>query len=292
MPGYRRVKGEFVLFYQGKRHVGSQPDGDSIWFRPRAAKHLRGLADRDADFNAGGCTQLRIEAIDALELHYKGSHQHWNLAIDGRDELLDLIGTQVQYGSGAGLAVRSATPHPIPAYIYTRAIDPYGRPVAFAYMGTGSGADGTDGVWVTAAMVRASLNYKLAKRGHAYPAFYTGLPVDLRAEVAAAAKQAGKRGLWPKDRSMKGTSIPSLTALEKVAIWPKLFRRLVSYFKDRGVNAGLGGFEAWLRAEADRDDQILIGPIDELGNMHDVIRVNGNTVRMRYKPAELIIVPR
>ena len=33
MP-YRLVKGEFHLFYQADRHVGSQPDGDSIWFRP------------------------------------------------------------------------------------------------------------------------------------------------------------------------------------------------------------------------------------------------------------------
>ena len=33
MP-YRLVKGEFHLFYKKQKLVGSQPDGDSVWFKP------------------------------------------------------------------------------------------------------------------------------------------------------------------------------------------------------------------------------------------------------------------
>ncbi len=41
-----------------------------------------------------------------------------------------------------------------------------------------------------------------------------------------------------------------------------------------------------------RDDQVWIIPEAELGNLHDVVRVSGRRIRMRYWPEELIIVPR
>ncbi len=31
---YRLITGVYQLFYQGRRHVGSRPDGDSLWFKP------------------------------------------------------------------------------------------------------------------------------------------------------------------------------------------------------------------------------------------------------------------
>ncbi len=294
MPGYRRVKGEFVLFYRGKRHVGAQPDGDSVWFRPRNPAHLAQLDGRSAELNAGGCAQLRIEAIDALELHYSGSHQQRDLAVAARDLLTSLLGTTVTYSGGEGLSVRTADPHPIPGYICTRSVDPYGRPVSFAFAGAVDGPDRKDGVWVTPAMLRKSLNYKLVRAGHAYPTFYTGLPVDLREVVLEAADDAwgDDAGMWPHDRSMKGVSIPSLEALEAVAIWPKLYRRLRSYFGDQGNTAGLGKFDQWIRSDPDRDDQLFILSKGELANLHDVIRVKGNRIGMKFWPEDLIIVPR
>lgn len=37
---------------------------------------------------------------------------------------------------------------------------------------------------------------------------------------------------------------------------------------------------------------MFIGPIDERRNLHDVIEINGNTIRMTYWPDDLIIGPR
>lgn len=59
MP-YRLVKGKFHLSYQGERHVGSQPDGDTVWFKPEIPKNLDNLDHRSAKLNGGGCTQLRF----------------------------------------------------------------------------------------------------------------------------------------------------------------------------------------------------------------------------------------
>jgi endonuclease YncB( thermonuclease family) len=295
MPGYRRIKGDFVLFYQGpQRQVGAQPDGDSVWFRPRNPADLADIDGRSADLNGGGCAQLRIEAIDALELHYSGSHQKRDLALAARDVMTSLLGTTVTYSGGEGLSVRTAAPHPIPGYICTRSIDPYGRPVSFAFVGNVAGPDRQDAFWVKPALLRQSLNFELVKRGHAYPTFYTGLPVDLRDTILEAANTAWEndRGLWPSDRSMNGASIPGLEALENVAIWPKLYRRLRTYFKDEGATAGLGKLDQWLRADPDRDDPLYIISRAEFGNLHDVLRVRGNRIAMKYWPEDMIIVPR
>ena len=76
MP-YQIVKGEFHLFYKKQKLVGSQPDGDSVWFKPdnRALLNKLGNNRRDAIFNAGGSTLLKFEGVDTLELSFRGSHQ-------------------------------------------------------------------------------------------------------------------------------------------------------------------------------------------------------------------------
>jgi hypothetical protein len=67
--GYRVVKGEFHLFYQDAKGTrrGSEPDGDSIWFKPTQPKLLEDVGRVSARFNKGGLAQLRFEGIDALE---------------------------------------------------------------------------------------------------------------------------------------------------------------------------------------------------------------------------------
>lgn len=291
---YRLVKGEFHLFYEKEKRVGSQPDGDSVWFRPNKAKYLRRLGDpeRNAQYNKGGFCQLRFEAIDALELHYKGAHQEFSAASGARGFTLKQLGfQQVEYSGGAGLSVKLAAPHPRPGYILTKSIDPYGRPVSFVFAGATNRADGGE-VFLSAAWTAESVNAKLAKSGNAYPAFYTGLPTDLRNRVLGLANSArkAKSGLWPKDDTIKGATIANLTGLELLTIWPKLFRRLVSYFKDG--NHGLANLDNWLRADPERDDQLWIISQAELANMHDVLRVSGNKLSMKYRPDDLIIVPR
>ena len=72
-----------------------------------------------------------------------------------------------------------------------------GRPVAFAFAGTPPEADGSS-VFLTAARMKDSLNYKSVLEGLAYPTYYKGLFSDLRNELTQAAITA---------RAAKPTSI-------------------------------------------------------------------------------------
>jgi hypothetical protein len=109
---------------------------------------------------------------------------------------------------------------------------------------------------------------------------------------AAARKGPKPKGLWSSDVTQKATSVPNAGALEKVAMWPKLFRRLVSYFE--AGNSGLGGFDAWLRNDPkeERDDDLWIASEARPAKLHEVVDISGNTIRMTHSPADLIIVPR
>jgi len=208
--GYRLDRGSFSLFYQGERHVGSRPDGDSLWFKPDHPARLRNIAGRDADLNGGGFAQLRFEGIDALELHYPGSHhQHAGAAVAARDFLLREAGFgNIAYAPNDDIAtsVRDAVPPSLRGHILIRTIDPYGRPVAFVYVGDPPEADASD-VFLRIPRLARSLNAKLMDRGHVYPAYYTardnmgGLPADLRDHLTALAVAAwnADRGLWPVD---------------------------------------------------------------------------------------------
>lgn len=298
---YRLVRGTFALWYLNKRHVGSQPDGDSLWFRPDQPRLLQGIAGRSAKLNAGGFAQLRFEGIDALELHFVGEHQHAAAAIAARDFLLKTGGfRQVVYapGSDLSLTVRSSTPTEVRGHILVQTIDPYRRPVAFVYAGNPRERDGSD-VFLDVARLNSSLNARLMAQGHVYPAYYAaranlgGLPVDLRERLTALASQAwtNDRGLWPVDVSRDNPRVRGLEDLRRLAIWPKLFRRLVNYFGD-GTRK-LSGFETWLRDKPeDRDDELWIIPTGELANLHDIIAVRGDRIDMLYWPEELVIVPR
>jgi hypothetical protein len=289
MP-YFLIKGEFHLFYQGKRHVGSQPDGDSVWFKPKNPRNLKDIGGRQAEVNAGGFVQLRFEGIDALELHFRGAHQERQWAARARDFTLNQLGfSSVEYSGEKMLSIKTASPHPRVGYILTRAIDPYGRPVSFVYAGASNHKDGKQ-VFLDVKALNKSINAKLAEVGNAFPAFYTGLPTDLRSRINALARSARKRGFWPDDRTLKPTTIADLAKLEELVLWPKLFRRLVTYFKDG--NKGVAKFEEWLRADKDRDDVLWIVPKSELGNLHDVIHLAGEKLSLRYSPKDLIVVPR
>lgn len=302
---YRLVRGEFHLFYSGKNgvHVGSQPDGDSVWFKPNNKAHLKNIGGRNAKYNQkgkGDFTQLRLEGIDALELHYEGAHQKEAETVDARDSLLKGLGfNEVKFSKPTNLTaipthVSSASPHPIPGYILTRNIDPYGRPVSFVFKGNPKPVDRSgEEVWLDLPRFKKSLNAQLTAAGHVYPGYYTGLPVDIRDAITTLAQKAQKspKQVWKVDRSIKGAKVASLQKLHDLALWPKLFRRLVKYFKEG--NANLSNFNAWLRSDPNNDDQLWIISRGEYGNLHDVVKVAGkDKIKMTYRSEDIVIVPR
>jgi hypothetical protein len=297
MP-YRLVKGSFHLFYVGERRVGARPDGDSVWFRPDHPEHLESVGGRSAKYNGGGFTQLRFEAVDATEVHCgpKQNHQEVQSCCSARAFLLKQLGFKtVTFCANAGdmqCTVQSADPHPRPGYILTRSIDPYGRPVSFAYAGASRLTDGDDGVYLDTDLLAKSVNAQLAQSGEVYPAFYTGLPTDLRDHITSLADAAwqASRGLWPRDVTMGGARIASREEAEKLVLWPKLFRRLIAFYDDG--HTALGDFEAWLREDPARDDQVWMISAGELGNLHDVISVSRDSLAMTFWPEDLVVVPR
>jgi hypothetical protein len=292
MP-YTLVKGEFHIHYPDMPRNGPEPDGDTLKFKPDDPQIVRGQLPNGgaADFNGRGMVNLRFEGIDALETHFSEMHQDMTWANAARDRMLRLAKFQtVQFFPDLPEKVSHADPHPTRGYVLSNGLDGHGRIVSFVYADAAGEADGS-AVWLDAGRLNQSLNAKLMSDGLVYPMYYTSLPRDLRDRLTELVIRAWNydRGLWPADVSYELTTIGNLADLEALAMWPKLFRRLAKYFASG--YSGLGDFEAWLRADPrDRDDRLQL-PDGELGNMHDVIELSGNRIRMRYWPEELVVLP-
>lgn len=293
---YKLIKGQFHVFYPDLPRNGPEPDGDTLKFKPDHPGHvlqLQSSGGARVDFNGRGMANLRLEGIDALETHFQQTHQNLQWAEAARDALIQEAGFgHVTFWNDLPNKVETVENNPVPGYILARELDVHGRIIAFVYPGQTSMVDGA-WIFLDAAMLALSINAALIRQGLAFPAFYSTLPADLREQMARMTRQARDDaiGLWPDvvatmDRPARA---PGLAALQNLAIWPKLFRRLVSYF-GAGFNT-LDHFDAWLRADTINRDDFLLLPNAEIGNMHDLIDINGNSIRLRYRSEEIVILP-
>jgi endonuclease YncB( thermonuclease family) len=214
------------------KDTGFEPDGDSMQFKPDDPELLDRLQRNGSTYRLTsiGSTQLRFEGIDALELHFEGSHQPRPLADTARDFLTGRLGLNpVPYKPPDGLSVlppvqRDATR----GFILSRALEAHGRPVAFVFDGEPPQPDGSELV-LKPALMRKSVNFKPMGAGHAYPLYYDTPFVDLRDAFTKAAATARNKGLgiWASDRSASGIPISDQETLERDAVvFPKLFRRV------------------------------------------------------------------
>lgn len=296
---YTLIKGSFHIHYPATPLNGPEPDGDTIKFQPRNRELITNLPrpNQAASFNQAGITSIRFEGIDALETHFSVEgeefHQKLDLALAARDALLERMGFgAVQYFAQAPFKVESVQHHPVEGYILSNGLDTYGRTIAFVFAGEHSAIDGSL-IFVTPAMLDQSLNAYMLQTGQAYAAFYLTLPAQLREHLrgtASAARAAGV-GLWAQATATPGQAavIDGLDALQQAVIWPKLFRRLVPYLQQG--HGDFAALDAWLRADPlNRDDRLLL-PNLELGNMHDLIVEDGQSIRLAYAPEDVVIVP-
>lgn len=292
---YTLIKGDFIIFNPDRPRQGPEPDGDTLKFLPDNAALVETLTQpgRAPGFNRSGQINLRFEGIDALETHFSQMHQNMEFALGARDAMLAMAGFgAVTFWDDLPAKVESVEHHPRRGYVLTRTLDTHGRIISFVFPGEAPEVDGAQ-VFLDEARMNQSFNAALVREGWAYPAFYTTLPISLKDELAALtdqARQAG-RGFWPHAEATPtdAATVPDLATLETLVIWPKLFRRLARYFAQG--DPPLSGFETWLRADpVNRDDRLIL-PDRELGNMHDVIVIEGNTLRMRHDPEDLIILP-
>jgi hypothetical protein len=138
-----------------------------------------------------------------------------------------------------------------------------------------------------------SVNLAVLGEALAYAAIYTSLPVDLADSLRSKAEavRAGQSGIFASEdlNTQQAAHVGSLDELERMAIWPKLFRRLVGFFASGFSD--LGDFDAWLRADpTNRDDRLLL-PNGELGNMHDLVIVEREAMRLQWEPERVTILP-
>jgi len=287
MP-FRLVKGSFHL-------TGLRPDGDSVKFQAANPKIWDKITGRHRVKAKNGRVQLRFEGVDALETHYqpkvKGSTEvRQPFANEATAFTLGSLGFKDVKWGPKGKKVSSVQKDDLPGYIFTRDADPYGRPISFVYAGKTAAADGSL-VTVSPARLRASVNYKLAQAGQAYPLYYNTLFPDVRNAFTKAVQQARagkKKGLWKKDKTpgFAFTGLKSIT--DENPIFPKLFRRLAEHLAKGGT---VSNFRKFLAGQ--KDDGVTILPQSHHTSALDfVVKVKGNKIGMTVLPENLVFDPK
>ena len=246
MP-YLIVHGKFII-------KGKSPDGDTVSFRPNNQEHwLKLTGKRVPRMNRNGDVNIRFEAIDALETHYRGKgwlpeyHQPLNFANQARDFMLRSIGIDPDQVEWDGRIVLTA-PDETEGYIATNGVDPWNRVIAFVFHGEPISHDGDDKFYLYPDHVKQSVNFALANEGLIYPTFYSALYPSLRDLISEACVEAReeRKGLWPHDVSISGVTIPDPENLSPImdehCIFPKLFRRLATHLSQNGQIKNFHGF--------------------------------------------------
>ena len=281
----------FTLINGTFHAVGRSPDGDSVGFRAADPAHWVKLAGPPPKRNSQGITQLRFEAIDALESHYTppGQHQEFHqprgLADQATERMLALVGiTDVQWDQAHRMVVGANDG--VPGYILSRSVEKNRRPVAFVYAGEAPDANGGS-VHLDAARLRHSVNFQLADEGLVYPTYYRKLFFDLRDAFTGAigGARAAHRGAWQTDATQTG-AVATLANLQNTTpILPKLFRRLMEYME--GVDDQLEDFKAFLATKADAVLDLSTGNFTHLDTFVDV-DLTANMVTLIVPPENLV----
>lgn len=277
---------------------GPEPDGDTVKFLPDTPALVETLprpSGRPPDIGPRGIS-VRFEAIDALETHFGDTHQELAGGNAARDAMLAKLGfTNVVFFPDLPNKIQSADQDSIRGHVLANGIDANGRLIAFVYPGDHPGPDGLV-VFVDTTLVDRSVNAGLLAEGHAYPAFYATLPAELRTHLAGVSTTARTvdppAGLWPRATADPDgpATVTGLASLEQLVIWPKLFRRVVSYLA--AGNVGFDAFDSWLRADpVHRDDALFLLDKEENGNLHDVVEGEGQQLQLTVWPERFIISP-
>lgn len=292
---YTLVKGQFWIHNAEDPLRGPQPDGDTVTFIPDSVDLVRSLPKLSgrAPEIRNGRISLRYEGIDALETHFVGLHQDLGFANAARDRNLANLGfTHVRFFATAPNVIESVDKNPLPGYVIANGIEANGRMLGLVYAGHTLHADG-DRMFVDETLLDRSVNVALVRAGLAYVEPYDTMPMSLVRHLRAVIRAArtDRQGLWPAENVSTQTGAPmrDLADLQALVMWPKLFRRLAAYFGEGHV--GLGEFDAWIRDDRIRRDDTLRLPDGERGNMHDTYTVEHDSLRLRFKPEELLITP-
>src|SRR5690348_3225122 len=111
MAEYTLLYGEFVIRYPDLPKQGPEPDGDTMKFAPADQELVWKIprrSGRPPNINRRGIS-VRLEAIDALETHFNGTHQELTGGKKARDTLLAKLGfTNIKYWENLPNKIKSA----------------------------------------------------------------------------------------------------------------------------------------------------------------------------------------
>jgi hypothetical protein len=178
---------------KGAFHVkGYSKDGDSVRFKALNSKRWdklsRSLGNLKEKLKKKKEVQLRFEAIDTFETHYKGTHQSLLCADKATNHLFKLLGIKNLVWNDKHSKVISADDG-LPGYILSRMVERNGRPVSFVFDSLVDWKDG-EPVRLNKKISRRSANYKMINTGLAYPTFYDVMFYDFRDLFADASYKA------------------------------------------------------------------------------------------------------
>lgn len=288
--------------------LGKQPDGDSVRFRPQDPDVLRQLAHGErVEPSADGSVQLRLDGIDAPELHYAGHRQPFGDL--SRDAFLRLLGFREVTHAANHMTVTAAAPSTLPAVIVARMAEVHGRPVAFLF--TGATADalrarhGTH-LEVDEGLLAASANLRLLATGDVYPLLYTSTSPVLRTAIAdvAVRARAARLGVHAADATSRFSVVDHKSVGQGGdLVLPKLFRRVTEWLRETRAAAASEAaadapvmppqtFPAWLRANPGRNDRVHVAGNPRTQALHTLVQQSGTTVTMTADPLGLVFVER
>lgn len=269
------LQGTFVV-------VGHAPDGDSIRFVADDASQWSALPGHTRlRFGHDGAAQVRLEGIDAPELHYHLDAQP--LGVAARDALLAELGFEgVEY-----VDLFATRGRPVRGAMAARSIDVRGRVIGYLFRRTALSGRAR----LSVSDVRESVNAAMLQRGMAYPLAYDTQEARHRrlfASFAASARTA-RRGVWAIDCTAK---FPLVTARSLGAngalVYPKLFRRCIEYLDDRTRTSRM---QTWLAKSAGGDNDVVL--VDRhLTRLSAFIRERDGIVRTSLDPLRVVFVAR
>ncbi|MCC6613784.1 MAG: hypothetical protein IT320_09920 [Anaerolineae bacterium] len=254
-----------------------------------------------------------------------------SLALWSAEKLLEMIGvTQVRWRSLFGgskyineahvsdgensILVKTKWEERIPGYIVTGDVELNGRPLAWAFPGTTTLADGlTMSNLDLASILDQSLNYRLLRQGLVYPYYFMTLSSVLRQRLIAAVQQAQadapsldqamQPNIWRLDRSTAGLAIARMSEIaSNTALYPYLFRRLVKHYYGQQMNAYWTALRANATVQPASDVMTLDGffasgnpyvfviSTQDFVRLEDVVEIAGGTLKMNKSPNDLVFL--
>ena len=279
---YTLIKGKF-------RNIGS-PDGDSVWFEPDNPELIYNLPHgwrRPYVRQHQGTIALRYEGIDAPEDEQELTARQREtekqaFSSNATKKNLELLGIPTKNKRSRG-------------YILTRQIEPYGRPISFAFTCETEKEDGSS-ICLDVDLLKCSVNFQLVHDGYVYPLFYETLSPDIREAIKSAADKAKckKLGIWETDKTTVGVTLYKSLRLP-YPIQPKLWRRIEKYKEAEGFTQNkdtihLDGFMNFLIRNY--RDRLLIVPQMRFVDFADIVCVNEgeNSVRLLYASQDIIFL--